>query len=118
MENGVNQGFFGVAGFDLLVDEDDNVYAIDLNFRQNGSTSMLLLANELNSGYQKFYSYHSKGDNTHFFNTILKYVKKVVYTRYLIMMVIGTVKIKLNQGLAVFGMVIQKKQYWRMNAHF
>ncbi len=34
MENGVNQGFFGVAGFDLLVDEDDNVYAIDLNFRQ------------------------------------------------------------------------------------
>ena len=31
MENGVNQGF-GVAGFDLLVDEDDNVYAIDLNF--------------------------------------------------------------------------------------
>ena len=60
MENGVNQGFFGVAGFDLLVDEDDNVYAIDLNFRQNGSTSMLLLANELNSGYQKFYSYHSK----------------------------------------------------------
>ncbi len=48
MENGVNQGFFGVAGFDLLVDEDDNVYAIDLNFRQNGSTSMLLLANELN----------------------------------------------------------------------
>ena len=46
MENGVNQGFFGVAGFDLLVDEDDNVYAIDLNFRQNGSTSMLLLANE------------------------------------------------------------------------
>ncbi|HCZ9410723.1 TPA: ATP-grasp domain-containing protein [Staphylococcus aureus] len=76
MENGVNQGFFGVAGFDLLVDEDDNVYAIDLNFRQNGSTSMLLLANELNSGYQKFYSYHSKGDNTHFFNTILKYVKE------------------------------------------
>lgn len=76
MENGVNQGFFGVAGFDLLVDEDDNVYAIDLNFRQNGSTSMLLLANELNSGYQKFYSYHSKGDNIHFFNTILKYVKE------------------------------------------
>lgn len=76
MENGVNQGFFGVAGFDLLVDEDDNVYAIDLNFRQNGSISMLLLANELNSGYQKFYSYHSKGDNTHFFNTILKYVKE------------------------------------------
>ncbi len=28
MENGVNQGFFGVAGFDLLVDEDDNVYQL------------------------------------------------------------------------------------------
>ncbi|MDN8667684.1 ATP-grasp domain-containing protein, partial [Staphylococcus aureus] len=63
-------------GFYLLVYEDYHVYAIDLKFRQNGSTSMLLLANELNSGYQMFYSYHSKGDNTHFFNTILKYVKE------------------------------------------
>ena len=34
--------------------------------------------------------------------------KKVVYTRYHIMMVIGTLKMKLNQGLAVFGMEIQK----------
>ena len=117
MENGGGQGFFGVAGFDLLVDEDDNVYAIDLNFRQNGSTSMLLLANELNSGYQKFYSYHSKVI-THFFNTILKYVKEGSLCRYHIMMVIGTLKMKLNQGLAVFGMEIQKKQWRRMNAHF
>lgn len=74
MEIGVEQGFFGVAGFDLLVDQNDDVFAIDLNFRQNGSTSMLLLAKELNLGYQKFYSYHSRGDNAHFFNTILKYV--------------------------------------------
>ena len=29
---------FGVAGFDLLVDDNNDVYAIDLNFRQNGST--------------------------------------------------------------------------------
>lgn len=56
MELGVEQGFFGVAGFDLLLDDQDEVYAIDLNFRQNGSTSMLLLEPELNEGYHKFYS--------------------------------------------------------------
>ena len=67
-----------MAGFDLLLDENDNVFAIDLNFRQNGSTSMLLLQDELNPNYQKFYSYFSRGDNTRFFNVILKYVKQGV----------------------------------------
>ncbi|WP_278926798.1 L-aspartate--L-methionine ligase LdmS [Staphylococcus auricularis] len=78
MELGVEQGFFGVAGFDLLLDDQNEVYAIDLNFRQNGSTSMLLLEPELNEGYHKFYSYISPCDNTHFFETILKYVKQHV----------------------------------------
>lgn len=78
MSIGVSLGFFGVAGFDLLLDEHNDVYAIDLNFRQNGSTSMLLLADELTNGYHKFYSYFSDGNNDHFFNTILKYVKKGV----------------------------------------
>ena len=78
MSIGVSLGFFGVAGFDLLLDENNDVYAIDLNFRQNGSTSMLLLSDELTDGYHKFYSYFSDGDNNHFFNTILKYVKKGV----------------------------------------
>lgn len=55
---------------------------------------MLLLANDLTDGYHKFYSYFSKGDNTHFFNTILKYVEKVYYILYLIMMAIGMVKMK------------------------
>lgn len=78
MSIGVSLGFFGVAGFDLLLDEHNDVYAIDLNFRQNGSTSMLLLADELTNEYHKFYSYFSDGNNDHFFNTILKYVKKGV----------------------------------------
>ena len=39
---------------------------------------MLFLQEELNSSYQKFYSYFSNGDNEHFFNTILKFVKKGV----------------------------------------
>ncbi|MCR4455855.1 hypothetical protein NTB88_23110 [Aeromonas salmonicida] len=78
MSIGVGLGFFGVAGFDLLLDENNDVYAIDLNFRQNGSTSMLLLSDELTDGYHKFYSYFSDGDNDHFFNIILKYVKKGV----------------------------------------
>ena len=75
MEIGVSKGFFGVAGFDLLVDDNNDVYAIDLNFRQNGSTSMLLLAKDLTHGYHKFYSYFSNGDNTKFYNAILKYVE-------------------------------------------
>lgn len=75
MDNGVKQGFFGIAGFDLLVDQDDNVYAIDLNFRQNGSTNMLLLEPHLHQGYHKFFSYFAKGDNDHFFNTIRHYVQ-------------------------------------------
>ena len=54
MQNGVNLGFIGVAGFDLLLDENDNVFAIDLNFRQNGSTSMLLLQDELNLTIKNF----------------------------------------------------------------
>lgn len=78
MEIGVKQGFFGVAGFDLLLDQHGDVFAIDLNFRQNGSTSMLLLEDELHPNYQKFYSYVAKGDNEHFFNTILKFIKKGV----------------------------------------
>ena len=43
MQNGVEYGYKGVSGFDLLIDKEGKIYAIDLNFRQNGSTSMLLL---------------------------------------------------------------------------
>ena len=109
MENGVKLGFFGVAGFDLLLDKNDDVFAIDLNFRQNGSTSMLLLQEELNSSYQKFYSYFSNGDNEHFFNTILKFVKRAYYIHYLIMMVIGLERMQLTLVLVVYGLEIQKK---------
>lgn len=34
MKIGVDKGFIGVAGFDLLVDKKEDIYAIDLNFRQ------------------------------------------------------------------------------------
>ena len=37
----IGKGFW-CSRFDLLVDDNNDVYAIDLNFRQNGSTSMLL----------------------------------------------------------------------------
>lgn len=78
MEVGVSKGYFGIAGFDLLVDSNDDIFAIDLNFRQNGSTSMLLLEPFLQEGYHKFYSYLSHVDNSKFFNTIMKYVNKGV----------------------------------------
>ena len=69
---------------------------------------MLLLQEELNSSYQKFYSY-SNGDNEHFFNTILKFVKRAYYIHYLIMMVIGLERMQLTLVLVVYGLEIQKK---------
>ncbi|PTI46998.1 L-aspartate--L-methionine ligase LdmS [Staphylococcus succinus] len=78
MENGSKNGYFGIAGFDFLVDTNHDIYAIDLNFRQNGSTSMLLLDSFFHDGYHKFYNYISSGDNEHFFKIVLKYVQKGV----------------------------------------
>ncbi|KFE40715.1 L-aspartate--L-methionine ligase LdmS [Staphylococcus agnetis] len=78
MKIGVDKGFIGVAGFDLLVDKEEDIYAIDLNFRQNGSTSMLLLDHLLTGKHHKFYSYVSKGDRQTFFQAIEKYVRQGV----------------------------------------
>lgn len=76
MEIGTENGYFGIAGFDLLLDINNNIYAIDLNFRQNGSTSMLVLDPLLHEGYHKFYNYISPYDNERFFKLVLKYVQK------------------------------------------
>ncbi|RIM07083.1 L-aspartate--L-methionine ligase LdmS [Staphylococcus chromogenes] len=78
MKIGVDKGFIGVAGFDLLVDAQQNIYAIDLNFRHNGSTSLLVLDPVLTGKYHKFYSYISGEDQEAFFQTIEKYIKKGV----------------------------------------
>ena len=50
-----------------------------MNFRQNGSTSMLLLAKDLAKGYHKFYSYFSNGDNTHFIIQSLNISRRVFF---------------------------------------
>lgn len=41
------QGYFGVIGFDVLEDKDGQLYAIDANFRVNGSTPLCLQRHEL-----------------------------------------------------------------------
>ncbi|MDZ8094170.1 MAG: ATP-grasp domain-containing protein [Nostoc sp. DedQUE04] len=41
------QGYFGVIGFDVLEDRDGQFYAIDANFRVNGSTPLCLQRNTL-----------------------------------------------------------------------
>ncbi|MBD2243374.1 ATP-grasp domain-containing protein [Nostoc sp. FACHB-888] len=41
------QGYFGVIGFDVLEDQDGQLYAIDANFRVNGSTPLCLQRNTL-----------------------------------------------------------------------
>ncbi len=75
MRNGVEAGYVGIAGFDLLVDSEGAIYAIDLNFRQNGSSSLLLLDSVLSGDYKKFLAYYSAGDNAKFFDVILNEVK-------------------------------------------
>lgn len=74
MQNGVDAGYRGIAGFDLLVDEHNDIYAIDLNFRQNGSTAMLLTNDVLSGKFKKFLGYYSKIDNETFFKRILEEV--------------------------------------------
>lgn len=75
MQNGVDAGYVGIAGFDILVDKDDRLFAIDLNFRQNGSSALLLLDDLLEGEYKKFLAYYSNGDNQQFYETILEEVK-------------------------------------------
>jgi hypothetical protein len=41
------QGYFGVIGVDILEDRDGQLYAIDANFRINGSTPLCLQRHEL-----------------------------------------------------------------------
>lgn len=76
MQNGVEAGYVGIAGFDLLVDSKGAIYAIDLNFRQNGSSSLLLLDSVLTGDYKKFLAYYSDGDNAKFFDVILDEVNE------------------------------------------
>ncbi|MEJ7542723.1 L-aspartate--L-methionine ligase LdmS [Staphylococcus intermedius] len=78
MDIAVKKGFIGIAGFDLLVDKEGDVFAIDLNFRQNGSTSMLLLKDKLTGPHHKFYSYFANGDNARFFEAVHHFVERGV----------------------------------------
>ncbi|TDM10548.1 L-aspartate--L-methionine ligase LdmS [Macrococcus lamae] len=75
MQNGVDAGYRGIAGFDLLVDDKGDVYAIDLNFRQNGSTSLLLINDLLAGEYKKFLGYYSEIENSRFFERVLEEVQ-------------------------------------------
>lgn len=43
MEKAVSLGYWGIAGIDIVIGEDNQIYVIDLNFRMNGSTVPLLL---------------------------------------------------------------------------
>ncbi|MEH7346758.1 ATP-grasp domain-containing protein [Bacillus sp. JJ1532] len=47
MEKAVSLGYWGVAGFDIVITEDNRIFVIDLNFRQNGSTGALLFMEQI-----------------------------------------------------------------------
>lgn len=78
MERGVAEGFVGVAGFDLIVTEAGDVQAIDLNFRQNGSTSMLMFHDALGKPINKFATYAAQRpeENSAFYRTIKALVEQ------------------------------------------
>jgi len=47
MEHASRLGFWGIGGFDIALSKDNQVFAIDLNFRLNGSTPALLLRDSI-----------------------------------------------------------------------
>ncbi|MDQ0061705.1 ATP-grasp domain-containing protein [Paenibacillus harenae] len=47
MRKAVSLGYLGFAGIDTVITEDNQIYIIDLNFRQNGSTAALLYRNSV-----------------------------------------------------------------------
>jgi len=64
----------------LLWTEEGEVKAIDLNFRLNGSTSMLMYAEALDSHCMKFYTYDAidKEHNDAFYNLMADYIAQDV----------------------------------------
>lgn len=80
MQVGIDKGYVGVAGFDLLWTADGQVQAIDLNFRLNGSTSMLLYYDSFERPVAKFFTYDaaSVDDNEAFYNMLADYVAQGV----------------------------------------
>lgn len=80
MQSGVDKGYIGVAGFDLLWTTEGEVRAIDLNFRLNGSTSMLMYAESLGHPAAKFFTYDSVGPehNEAFYNVMADFVAQGV----------------------------------------
>ncbi|MGG6293878.1 ATP-grasp domain-containing protein [Leptolyngbya sp. AN02str] len=53
------QGYFGVIGFDVLEDRDGQLYAIDANFRINGSTPLCLQRHRLTAHNKAIAKYSS-----------------------------------------------------------
>lgn len=80
MQSGVDKGYIGVAGFDLLWTAEGEVRAIDLNFRLNGSTSMLMYADSLGHPAAKFFTYDSVSPehNEAFYNVLADFVAQGV----------------------------------------
>jgi hypothetical protein len=69
------QGYFGVIGFDVLEDQDGQLYAIDANFRVNGSTPLCLQRHTLLGLGKEVAKYSSDYRMDGTLDTILKTLK-------------------------------------------
>ena len=78
MKKAISLGYWGIAGIDIVIGEDNRVLVIDLNFRQNSSTGAVLLKESI----MKSFNVNTLKLRT--FKTNINYNKLEKYIRYLI----------------------------------
>lgn len=78
MKKAISLGYWGIAGIDIVIGEDNRVLVIDLNFRQNSSTGAVLLQESI----MKSFNVNTLKLRT--FKTNINYNKLEKYIRYLI----------------------------------
>ncbi|WP_192929758.1 ATP-grasp domain-containing protein [Alkaliphilus serpentinus] len=81
MKKASSLGFIGICGFDIVVAKDNRIYAIDLNFRLNGSTAAVLLQDSIYKSYDSsailFQNWDSKYNWNKFFPSCRKAMKEL-----------------------------------------
>lgn len=115
------QGYFGVIGFDVLEDRDGQFYAIDANFRINGSTPLCLQRHtllKLNKTIAKYSSdYRMEGTLDSILTTLKPYLDR---SDFIILSALEKVKYgKIYTEIygIVTGETVQDMQQIELNLH-
>lgn len=84
MKSACSMGYRGIAGFDIVLTDDDRILAIDLNFRLNGSTAALLLCQSMFKNRDASVLLFSSWKTTSKFNHFLSVCQKAIKAGYLL----------------------------------